>query len=136
MTELYRHFDEGERLLYVGISFGAYHRYQAHLRQSHWANSVARIEIERFPNRKAAQKAETVAIKTEMPLHNIKRPPYFGGDFDATPEQDFWASRFWRCNIYTLIGKVDVCSMVFGFNVTKKQLRERYGSVEYLETPL
>ncbi len=41
MTELYRHFDEDGRLLYVGISFSAYQRYRAHMTPLQYAQNLA-----------------------------------------------------------------------------------------------
>lgn len=72
MTCLYRHFDENGRLLYVGISFHAILRTMAH-RQSHWFDQVKWIEVERHTNRRAALKAEQIAIGRERPLHNRDR---------------------------------------------------------------
>jgi hypothetical protein len=69
--ELYRHFDSAGKLLYVGISYRSTERTFAHSDSSHWFDEVTRIEIERFPSRRAALDAEMQAIKLEKPLHNI-----------------------------------------------------------------
>lgn len=71
-TTLYRHFDAAGHLLYVGVSVDVYMRTHQHNR-SHWAAGVARIDVEEFPDRKSALSAEKKAIRTEHPLHNIRR---------------------------------------------------------------
>lgn len=70
--ELYRHLDKEGRLLYVGISYRTIERLVGgHKQASHWFDQVARIEIERFPSREEALKAEGRAIENEKPLFNI-----------------------------------------------------------------
>jgi hypothetical protein len=67
---LYRHFDEGGKLLYVGISVHAVSRLASHKQTSPWVWSVARMEIQTFPTRQEAEEAEREAIRTERPLFN------------------------------------------------------------------
>lgn len=71
-TDLYRHFDKDDNLLYVGLSFGAIARLQQHKALSHWFEDIAKITIEKFPSRAKASKEERIAIIEEMPLHNIQ----------------------------------------------------------------
>ena len=74
-TEVYRYFDDGGRLLYVGISICAVARLFQHTAKSHWIRHVARVEIKRFPTRMAAVRAEWAAIRDERPLYNkLGRP--------------------------------------------------------------
>lgn len=70
-TQLYRHFDAGGQLLYIGISLGALDRLRQHAQKSPWIASIVRVEIVTFPTRAEAESAERDAIKTERPLHNI-----------------------------------------------------------------
>lgn len=72
MTSLYRCYDAEERLLYVGISRAELVRLQQHASSGHWVTRMARMEIERFPSRAAAAKAEIAAIRAESPLHNVR----------------------------------------------------------------
>lgn len=74
-TALYRHFDAAGVLLYVGISLDVIARLSAHANSSHWAGAIARVDITRYPSRKAARLAERHAIRTERPLHNIAGAP-------------------------------------------------------------
>lgn len=71
-TELYRHFDENGVLLYLGISISTMTRLRGHKSSSHWFNKIERIQIERFPTREEAERAEFQAIVNEKPLHNIR----------------------------------------------------------------
>lgn len=70
-TSLYRHFGADGSLLYVGISLSWPARTKAHVRQSRWFEEVARVEIERFPSRDEALRAEREAIKSEGPRFNV-----------------------------------------------------------------
>ena len=75
---LYRHFDSGGALLYVGVSLSAVGRLASHQRQSGWAPDIARVEIETLPDRASALRAEKEAIANESPqfniMHQAKRP--------------------------------------------------------------
>lgn len=70
-TELYRHFDGENALLYVGISLSTFTRLSQHRDHSQWFKKVARVSIEHFPTREEAIAAEKKAIKTEAPMFNI-----------------------------------------------------------------
>lgn len=72
MTQLYRHFDENEVLLYVGISKNAIIRLIAH-EKSKWFEKISIITIENFKTREMAERAERRAIKKENPLFNSIR---------------------------------------------------------------
>jgi len=76
MSQLYRHFDGEGRLLYVGISLNAMARLAQHKNCSHWFRLIKRVEIEPFPSREEAIKAEISAITKENPLHNLSRPKF------------------------------------------------------------
>lgn len=70
-TSLYRHFDAGGKLLYVGISLHVFVRLIRHRKRSHWFSQLARIEVEHYPSREAALRAGREAIRSEGPLYNI-----------------------------------------------------------------
>ena len=70
-TDLYRHYDENDQLLYVGISLHAIVRLTEHKRNSGWAGSIRRVDITPYPTRAKAMKAEREAILAEQPLWNI-----------------------------------------------------------------
>lgn len=89
-TQLYRQFDAAGVLLYVGISANALHRQSQHAGKP-WARDVVRVEIENHPSRRAAFKAETLAIRAEKPRYNrtgVARP--------WTPQIGRWGSRVRR----------------------------------------
>ena len=71
-TSLYRHFNEDGLLLYVGISLNHIARLGQHSKKAHWFDTISRVEIEHFPDRLSAEKAEYQAIRDEKPLHNIR----------------------------------------------------------------
>ena len=70
-TQLYRHFDKTNTLLYVGISLSTFARLSQHKDHSPWFKQVTRVEIEHFETREEAMAAERKAIKAESPKFNI-----------------------------------------------------------------
>jgi predicted GIY-YIG superfamily endonuclease len=100
-TELYRHFDATGRLLYIGISMSTAKRLGEHKACSAWFDKVATITIERHPSRKAALKAERLAIQSEGPLYNVtgrKRGYRTGGSTDIPVEP-------WRTEVDEIVAK-------------------------------
>ena len=70
-TQLYRHFDSENKLLYVGISLSTFARLSQHKDHSEWFKKIARVSIEHFETRQDAMAAEKKAIKNEDPMFNI-----------------------------------------------------------------
>lgn len=66
---LYRQFNSRDELLYVGISVNPFSRLDNHKRSS-WFEEIAKVTIEKFPNRILAIKAESMAIDSEKPMYN------------------------------------------------------------------
>ncbi|MEO1720939.1 MAG: hypothetical protein AAFR84_00890 [Pseudomonadota bacterium] len=69
-TSLYRHYDADGVLLYVGIALNHVSRLSQHMASASWFYEIARIEVEHFDSRLAAETAERIAIRDERPLHN------------------------------------------------------------------
>lgn len=74
-TALYRLFDEGGVLLYVGITVNPEERWIDHERTKSWWPQVAEKRIEWLDDRPTALTVELTAIKTEHPLHNVVGTP-------------------------------------------------------------
>lgn len=70
-TTLYRLYDEGGDLLYVGISTRPLQRVREHSKGQTWWTEVASQTFEHYPTRQAAADAELDAIRTEHPRYNI-----------------------------------------------------------------
>jgi predicted DNA-binding transcriptional regulator AlpA len=68
---LYRHFDAGGTLLYVGVSISALNRLMGHKEKAHWYWTIARMDVTNYETRQASLDAERKAIIEEMPLFNI-----------------------------------------------------------------
>ena len=73
VTQLYRHYDSEGTLLYVGISLSALMRLMQHKENADWFLDITKITIQNFPTRQKALDAETQAIVTENPKHNIAK---------------------------------------------------------------
>lgn len=70
-TARYHLFAADGMLLYIGISktFGV--RWHKHARAQPWWPEVHHQTIDWYPTRAGALEAETIAIRTEHPVHNI-----------------------------------------------------------------
>jgi hypothetical protein len=73
-TALYRFYDAGPRLLYVGITDSPAVRWGQHAVTAPWWADVAIKTIEWYPTRQEALDAEDAAIAAENPIHNKRRP--------------------------------------------------------------
>ena len=72
---LYRHYNEDDVLLYVGVSMRVLLRTVAHARSSSWFKDVNYITLEHFVDRTSVLAAEAKAIGLEDPKHNILMKP-------------------------------------------------------------
>ena len=71
-TQLYRHFNAANELLYVGISLSTVVRLSQHKEGSKWYSDIAKVVIENFESRQAALDAEKIAVQSENPKHNVQ----------------------------------------------------------------
>lgn len=70
--DLYRFFNNKDRLLYVGISLSAAQRAAEHRSSKPWWPEVARMEVEHLKcERDGALAIERSAIEREKPLYNV-----------------------------------------------------------------
>lgn len=72
---VYRLFNVGNELLYVGSSKSALKRLAEHQGNQGWVDNVAKVTIERFDSKTLALKAELAAIKAERPQFNVAGVP-------------------------------------------------------------
>lgn len=86
-TALYRFYDEGGALLYVGITANLEARRIEHGRAQPWWPHVAKETVEWFETRPPARAAELEAIKSERPLYNVNSSPWAPGPRELTPEE-------------------------------------------------
>lgn len=77
-TALYRLFDAGGELLYVGIGVDPKTRWNAHSRDKAWWQQVVRKSVEWHPTRADAMAAETKSIRAEEPRFNVVGTPEHG----------------------------------------------------------
>lgn len=71
---LYRFFNSGDELLYVGVTIRLDRRLSEHRRADRWG-AVVRVTTELFPSAVDAREAELVAIRTERPRWNVVGVP-------------------------------------------------------------
>lgn len=69
---LYRFFDAGGNLLYVGITCNPGRRMDRHRTDKAWWSEIVRVEMEQYSTREALAAAERVAITSEKPQYNIR----------------------------------------------------------------
>ena len=70
-TEVYRFYNEDDRLLYVGITDNWPARFHEHSKKSAWYKDARRIDLKPFETRQEALAEELHAIHNEDPLWNI-----------------------------------------------------------------
>lgn len=70
MEAIYRHYDQYNRLLYVGRSIDPVRRQSEHS-QSPWYTQVKRIEVQHCLSREHAKNLEKILIREERPLYNV-----------------------------------------------------------------
>lgn len=79
-TALYRFYDPGGALLYVGITANIAQRWEDHSADKFWWPRVARKTVMLYGSRKEALDAESIAILKESPIHNVAGQPPARGD--------------------------------------------------------
>lgn len=72
---LYRIYGKNGELLYVGISIHPKIRFKQHAASKPWWKDVSYAEVEEVGSRQQAENAETFAIQTELPVHNVAKQP-------------------------------------------------------------
>jgi predicted GIY-YIG superfamily endonuclease len=70
-TAVYRFYDRGGALLYVGITSNLSNRFEQHASDKFWWRQVVRKTAVLYGSRAEAAAAESRAIITESPIHNI-----------------------------------------------------------------
>ncbi|MEV5941296.1 GIY-YIG nuclease family protein [Streptomyces sp. NPDC051994] len=85
-TALYRLYDAGDQLLYVGVAQDPKVRFRQHRSEKPWWPAVAMKDIEWFPSAGAALSEERRAIKEECPRHNERSVPWFPDDGEPPAE--------------------------------------------------
>lgn len=81
---LYRHVDADGYLLYIGITNDPVRRWEEHRAVSKWSRYVTATYVQWFPDRASASRAEVVAIGSEAPLFNDRRPRAGGWVHDTS----------------------------------------------------
>jgi predicted GIY-YIG superfamily endonuclease len=69
---VYRHYAEGDVLLYVGYSSCVDERQKSHQASASWWSRSVKMTVESFDSRDEALHSELDAIQTEEPLWNIQ----------------------------------------------------------------
>jgi hypothetical protein len=87
---LYRFFDSEGRLLYVGISKFFEARLKQHYRNSSWFFESVTCTLEHFDTREQVEQAESLAIKTENPIHNKAGKPGYESPLDHFAKLKNW----------------------------------------------
>jgi len=82
---VYRLYDEGDRLLYVGVTSSLFTRLANHASLKLWWSEVAGITFERYPDRETADVAEKQAIADEQPVYNGTGTDHAAGPSKGRP---------------------------------------------------
>lgn len=71
---VYRMYDGGENLLYIGCTDALMRRLNQHEGERDWYDTVASVTVQHFDTKAEALNAESEAIAAESPPHNIDVP--------------------------------------------------------------
>jgi len=94
---LYR-FWNYRQLLYVGRTTNPPARLKQHKQSKGWWESITHITLEHFGNDAALHKAESIAILSEQPMHNIEMPNWKIDSARAKETFVFVRERWGICN--------------------------------------
>lgn len=84
---LYRYYDAGGVVLYIGISSDVCIRERAHYAAGPaWRRRAAFMLVETYPSRRVAEAAEAQAIEDEEPQGNRKWPAAYWSEFSSAPD--------------------------------------------------
>ncbi|OPC84191.1 hypothetical protein B4N89_27605 [Embleya scabrispora] len=88
-TAVYRFFDAGDALIYVGIATNPRRRWADHTSQSPWWGQVVTREVEWFDTRDEAESAEALTIAHDRPRWNVA-PGVLGAEVARPPRRSTW----------------------------------------------
>jgi predicted GIY-YIG superfamily endonuclease len=71
MNTLYRFYDSGDSLLYIGITIDPSRRFVEHKQTKPWWANIARITLEHYDDHATLVAAERIAIAIQKPRYNI-----------------------------------------------------------------
>lgn len=132
-TALYRHFNKSGELLYVGISLNTLNRLGQHKKNAHWFSTISNVTIEHYVTREEALQAETKAIQSENPAHNIRKTvkPYYQNKSEFERLEELTEIEHWENTKAEVLHKVSTLEAVYTsqeiankLEITHKQLRE------------
>jgi predicted GIY-YIG superfamily endonuclease len=83
MATLYRLWNQGHLLLYVGVTESLDRRLEEHAAGKPWYSEVASVSTEALPTMRLALEAEARAIFWEQPRYNILGSPRYSADWEA-----------------------------------------------------
>jgi predicted GIY-YIG superfamily endonuclease len=104
---LYRIFNSGEELLYVGATMNPSQRFQTHGSTRDWWADAATITLAHFDTFEDLAAAEIEAIEAEKPVHNLAHPtsstpwcykerrPTGEGSISQRSSDGLWVGSFW-----------------------------------------
>jgi Uri superfamily endonuclease len=90
MAFVYRIYDAGDRLLYVGMSARSAKRRIGQHMQKPWGEAIERWRIDSYATATEAREAEAKAIFAERPLHNVDHV------FGSPEGREAWTEADWR----------------------------------------
>lgn len=87
---LYRFYDEGDQLLYVGISNNWQQRLKQHYKASPFHQETAKITLTHYETRAEVENAEKQAILQENPKYNKALNPNWENPAEHIQKIKFW----------------------------------------------
>lgn len=130
-TALYRHFDAGGRLLYIGISLSPTYRLAQHRGCSAWFRDIASVTIQWFPDRPAALDAEREAIRAENPEFNTVHKLTFFEESAAEQAEESCATLARKVSRFGTCYRAADAAKAIGIQTAHMRLAMAAGDVPY-----
>ena len=86
-TAVYRFYDTGDALLYIGIADKIGRRWDEHARSQLWWGEVQRQTVTWYDHRSEAERVEVDAIRDEHPRYNVRGNGFIMGNGFVTRTQ-------------------------------------------------
>ena len=106
---LYRFYNDGGQLLYVGITNDPPRRMKQHTDTKTWWSQVRGMTVDWYPDRASVLAAEKRAINVENPLHNIQGKPEVKPRPSESEEEDVaWTLMELACQVLANVSMEDI----------------------------
>lgn len=126
-TAVYRFYDNGQRLLYVGITDDLKARFRFHAKTATWWEAATSRRIVWHDRRAYALAEEAKAIETEHPMHNVAGTPE-GERRAAARRLATKPLNLASLSGYPIVGQAEIAR---GMNISRQRVQQLIGRADW-----